>query len=675
MHKTDRLTSPRALFFWPAFMFLLFVPSMIWIWLDHSVQPWDQAWYGEVSVNLYQSFHTSLPEWAHQLFTALPNRAPGLVWLGEFFLPLGILTGRADFGLLVCSWTLQLTSCCLVFRSAYVLFDSMTAAATAAVFTCSAPLFIGMTHTYFTEPMQGLGIALFMYFLIGADRRTLPRTALLLGLAFILASFGKISSALYLICPIALYFVLVYRRGWRQLTDVRRADIPLVVLLAGAAAAFLLWLGLNYSGVMAHAALASSGSAASYYGSRSGLFQKIPLWTRLALVSFSHPIIRPFILVFAVAAVWRRMKTRLRAGWQDEIVSTCLLSIVLTLLTFCLNVSEDSRFAFPLFPFFAIVIGGIAASLDRWGKRIVWLAAMGQFVLVYGQAFAFAPLNSESSPYLKAVDASGSQLAELRQALNATCEPGVSSRLFIVGMELPYFNANSFSFYSAVNGLTGGIRCAYASLGYAESDPRLAWSSVVNRHPGGILFLKDELARISPSDPLNRVSASVAERAGDSTVFRRSTIAQDPNLLLFATSEGWRIRSALFREQASTWTSADGSFGWHIHPALRSGAIRTVLEFDGGLPANATVAGHIASCDARCLGVEIDLETTSPNHAVREHRIRLPGPLIGKDFSVDFENQADDTLSVHVMSVDAEHDNIDYCWLTVDGVNIRAAGK
>jgi hypothetical protein len=51
---------PAALWPWPYLVAaILVVPSALWIWRDHTIWPWDQAWYGEVSVDLWYAWQQS----------------------------------------------------------------------------------------------------------------------------------------------------------------------------------------------------------------------------------------------------------------------------------------------------------------------------------------------------------------------------------------------------------------------------------------------------------------------------------------------------------------------------------------------------------------------------------------------------------------------------------------
>jgi hypothetical protein len=70
----------------------LLTPSFFWIAQDYHVWPWDQAWYGEVSVDLCFWLTHSAYTWLATMADGLDLKPPGVVWIGQFFVLLnGIL--------------------------------------------------------------------------------------------------------------------------------------------------------------------------------------------------------------------------------------------------------------------------------------------------------------------------------------------------------------------------------------------------------------------------------------------------------------------------------------------------------------------------------------------------------------------------------------------------------
>src|ERR1700680_2847955 len=79
---------------------VLLIPSLAWISRDHNVWPWDQAWYGEVSVDLWFWSGHSLKGWWGEMINGLYLKAPGIVWFGQFFVPFRGVFGSVEGALL-----------------------------------------------------------------------------------------------------------------------------------------------------------------------------------------------------------------------------------------------------------------------------------------------------------------------------------------------------------------------------------------------------------------------------------------------------------------------------------------------------------------------------------------------------------------------------------------------
>jgi hypothetical protein len=90
---------------------LAVLPSLAWIAVDQRVWFWDQAYYGEVSVILYDTLRHRPLDWPNHLLSAFDSRAPGIAWFGQLFVPLGQALNSVEIGLLLLIVMVQ--TCCL----------------------------------------------------------------------------------------------------------------------------------------------------------------------------------------------------------------------------------------------------------------------------------------------------------------------------------------------------------------------------------------------------------------------------------------------------------------------------------------------------------------------------------------------------------------------------------
>src|ERR1035441_2810272 len=132
---------------------LFLAPSPLWILRDRQVWPWDQAWYGEVSVNLWYSLTHSLVEWARTMIGGMNSKPPGIVWLGQFFVPLRVILGSVEASLLFSILLTQGTTLLLLFGIGRAMFpESYLIPVAGVTFAASTQLFVGLSHQYFVEP-------------------------------------------------------------------------------------------------------------------------------------------------------------------------------------------------------------------------------------------------------------------------------------------------------------------------------------------------------------------------------------------------------------------------------------------------------------------------------------------------------------------------------------------
>ena len=82
-------------------MLLLLLPSVFWALRDRTIWPWDQAWYAQVSTDLWYWLWHSPVRWAVTMIDGLYLKPPGIVWLGQAFIGLRGPLGSVEASLLL----------------------------------------------------------------------------------------------------------------------------------------------------------------------------------------------------------------------------------------------------------------------------------------------------------------------------------------------------------------------------------------------------------------------------------------------------------------------------------------------------------------------------------------------------------------------------------------------
>jgi hypothetical protein len=411
----------------------LMTSSLVWILADRSVWPWDQAWYGEVALDLWHARHDGLSAWLSALVHAIGAKPPLLVWLGQFFIPLSALTGDIESSLLLLNVAAAFATLTLIASAAADLGVDWRGR-TAAVLVCGgASLFIGMTHQFMVEMLQALGVAAAL--LLAARARRLPfiRTAALGVLVAGAAVLAKASSVLF-VAPLLSYAVVTSLCERRNRSPVAPGDIALGLASAACAAAAVAWYMVNWRAMLAHAVASTTGDAALLYGSPPSL-GKLSFWTNaLAFALAPVPWIGLAILILVAAALAvalfqlpRRSKWRWLAAAIDDgtlLAMTLAATIVATLLVYSMQINEETRLITPLLPIAAVLVGWSLHRLDNRfvaGAVILFLAANA--VVAHLFAHGFDPFHLHPSPWLKEVARSDEDRSTLTRVVAQTCPP------------------------------------------------------------------------------------------------------------------------------------------------------------------------------------------------------------------------------------------------------------
>ena len=281
--------SPNSWRLWGVLLVAV-LPSVLWIAVDKSVWPWDQAWYGMHSVELFFSLIYTPLDWFPAMLNILGRQAPGIVWAGQFFVPVGLVIGSMDAGLLLSIVVAQAVAVVLMYKASCEWAQGrLWVAVTGAIAMAAAPLFIALSHYYLAEMMQTMAVAWFMLIMARAHAWTKPMTAGQLVLASSLAMAAKVSSPLFCVGPglVALgYFV---RRGSTVVSKSRSHVVTTFAFAIPLALATAAWYYRNHQAVIDHVSMAASGPVAELYGKSEQFLPSLKFWMTAALASLLVP--------------------------------------------------------------------------------------------------------------------------------------------------------------------------------------------------------------------------------------------------------------------------------------------------------------------------------------------------------------------------------------------------
>jgi hypothetical protein len=538
--------SPRDLIRVPRYYwwisFLLF-PSLVWIVLNHEVWPWDQAWYGQVATDLWFSAKHSVRLWMSTMADGINMKPPGIVWLGQFFVPLWRVFGSIEAALLSSILLTQFAMLVVLFRIGQGMFANARLAVFAGILFASAcRLFIGLSHQMLVEPLQALSVAWVFYVALRSPEWPKSRIVVHLIAALIVGVLAKATTPLYCLCPClyAAYFLLRrsgipdFAAEWKTGSSrVLMLLVPCLALMAG------VWYLRHFSDVWQHVRNASYGDVALEYGSRDTVAHKLVVWWGLLSSSFLGPYLAWALPVaFLVAIVFngaRRMPPNRPANrWIEHLSVLSALQIGLMLFVFSVNITVESRYMFALLPCLAILFMQICSLLPR--KAAIALMTVGavQWVVVNGASLGLIPEPGGPSQWLVSFQADSSRFDELTRVVQLTA---IARKYNIVGVDEPWLNANSAQFFASKLSLATGVRSYYTSLGYAQKDVSAAMRRIDEFQPQYLITLAESHQR-NPPNFVNLVALPVLQRMRIDARFTPVPFPNQGGIVLFRFAGG-----------------------------------------------------------------------------------------------------------------------------------------
>lgn len=544
--KADRFQGLARYWAVPVIL-LVMLPSLCWIANDHHPWPWDQAWYGEVSVDLWFKLSHHISQWVPAMATAFGSKAPGIAWLGQLFVPIGRLVGSIETGLLLSLIAAQIGSITLFYKLVreFVPERPLVAAAGILLFAC-APLFVGMSHQYVVEALQLFGVTYF-YFLAATGHR-MQRLTLLgnLLLATAVALLAKVTSPIYCFLPglIAAYAFFQKRDSTTEVSP-KGARWGWLWLIAGVVLCLgcAMWYVRNLAAMRETLKLQTSLEFTLNYGRAGTFFEKLNYWLGALRSSFQFPwvIIGQLILIIDGITLgiilWKAQKLEPRAAgqWRFDLLTICSVVHLLAVLCICsTNYNEDNRYLLPLLPALATANIWLISKIRRtWALVVVIALFSAQWICVCAQAFGLAHIDNRICSYwVTPLNKDRKEAREVVRIVQHTAPSDGISRYNIVGIELPWLNANTLSFFAAKEELKSGSRNYYTGLGYAAKDLDPAWKRMNDLKIEYFISLEET---DQPKDPnfLNLISIAALRRIRDDPSFVSEPFSSDLGVVLF----------------------------------------------------------------------------------------------------------------------------------------------
>lgn len=511
---------------------LLLVPSFIWIVFDDSVWPWDPAWYGEVSINLWATLRLHPEDWPSLMANAFGSKPPAVAWLGQFFVPFGYRAGNVELALLVSVVLCQIASVALVYAAVRRLTNRLAPALGAAVLLAGAPLFTALSHDYLADPITTTSVCWVLFVMASAREWRFSVVLAQLTASVALGVLSKLSAPLFMAAPVAAALLIAWQSRERR-RDLRPAlRDPLLIASVLAAAALSVgavgWYRNNLTLALEHARTVDS----TLWGQRFPYTTQLEFWLGAIVDATFLPY---FGLAFAaviavgIALLVRRGAVRLATPSADVL---CLLACVATTAAVALVVSRqvarETRYILPLVAIIAFASGIVVGRLRQPVLEAVAVALVSlQFAASTAQSFG-AGLDSLAYARIRAPTDDRFR-GTLDRIVSSTCTPAANNRISVVGVDYPWLNANTLALLADEEFALWDVACHYTPLGLAEQSPERAFQRLLSLRPPYFIGLdygnpRNPLPRaksdaIAAGDPFNSVNRAVHRRVLESRLF------------------------------------------------------------------------------------------------------------------------------------------------------------
>jgi hypothetical protein len=324
---------------------------------------------------------------------------PLFCWLGQLFVGPGLLFHNIDVLLLTYVAILNIISLALFFLSLQTLFRNKLISFFGILFISSTPLFIGISHQFFTEPLHILCVTWVIYIMVHFKNWPPLKTWVTVIIAASLTVLVKNSALLYILFPVLYVCLGLTGPAWiRTKLRVRKnnkewsflhAVIGLMTTLS-VVIATIAWLKLNIVRVWQYTENYSFVDC----GMRRGYFGKIFFWIKTLQVNYFDSVFFAITIILLITgAVVYAVKNKPRFDSENIFSILALFQITFILFCLCLITNEDAKYLFALLPYAGLAVCSALDTLRRWRGEVAVLFIMIfmiQYAMVYSRYFGFS---------------------------------------------------------------------------------------------------------------------------------------------------------------------------------------------------------------------------------------------------------------------------------------------
>ena len=465
---------------------LLILPIAIYIFLDAWLWPWDQALYGERTIDLYKSLRRdSFIQYINLFFNIMGSKAPAICWVGQFFVPFHKVFNNIDTALLLQILLLSFLTLVLVYKIVYHYYKSYFISFLTCLILSSNSLFLGLVHQYYVEIPQLFSVTLLYYF-ITKIKVWHPYTVGLNTISVI--CYGlivKISTPLYMFFP-SLYILFKLIPELKINHNIKTYFVfslqhHIINIFYFILSLFMLFITVTYytlhfQDVWSFATSSANGDIALTFAVKKSFISTFLAWfSALQTFTISYSIIFYCVILGIVFIILfnKNFKSSISKE-SNEFVILNLLSFFFILCVFSFQINQENRYLLPVCLIFIFILIHYVYLLKN--KIVLYLLTL-YFVIQYSilniTLLNLYPIDLSKfipdSLGRMVVNQEYSYRQELLDILKYTC-PINSKNQNIVAVDYLNLNANTLSYYSRYLNVSYANNCSYSMLSYEREN-------------------------------------------------------------------------------------------------------------------------------------------------------------------------------------------------------------
>jgi hypothetical protein len=530
---------------------ILIGPSILWIALDTSAWGGDQSQYGIATLELFRTLTQVPREWPDRMLDVFQSKPNGLIWFGQFFVPVAYIISSVDTALLLAVIVAQVLTLVLVYRSLVVVGSKTSAVPSlACLVIASSPLFIGFAHYYLVETFQTMVVAWFLVVMCLAPRWNRLLLVAQLTAATAAAMSAKATQPLFCVWPGAVACLYLLRPGNGRVDGRRSTTFMTLAVAVPMALLTAAWYHHNWTPVTQSFYGSSFGvGARTLWGKQDTYLHTLAFWTNTAgETNFLPGVCELSLLLLASAGMYYLIKAGVVTKQFTLCAAVSALQIATVLLVFSLSSTRQERYLLPMLPYIAILVSWSVAQLNR---RAITGAVVGvfalQFILLHGQALNVLPWRSAWLTPFQRHARSGRTLDAI---VARTCPRSLAVgywNVLAVDPTIPELRGDWLApepanYVMAKNSLWrgGGPSCRYGYLGdgFFGSNVSRAWDSLLSRHARYVVVV-DPAVYPTPAQTANEALSRenypvILRKLESSGLFElERRLVEDPGILIF----------------------------------------------------------------------------------------------------------------------------------------------